>query len=50
MPGSNDAGETYVLIDQSANGTWITVEGKKEKVIRRGELLLTGRGRLSFCG
>lgn len=43
-------GETYVLIDQSTNGTWITVEGKKEKVIRRGELLLTGRGRLSFCG
>ncbi len=34
----------YVFVDQSANGTFITVEGDSELVLRREEFVLRGRG------
>jgi hypothetical protein len=37
-----------VLIDHSSNGTYVTVEGEAEMALRREELVLRGRGRVSF--
>ena len=34
----------FVLIDQSTNGTFVTVQGKPAAEIKRGELVLTGSG------
>jgi len=34
----------HVFVDQSANGTFITVEGDSELVLRREEFVLRGRG------
>jgi adenylate cyclase len=34
----------YVFVDQSANGTFITVDGASELVLRREEFVLRGRG------
>jgi class 3 adenylate cyclase len=38
----------FVLIDHSSNGTYVTVEGEAEMALRREELVLRGRGRVSF--
>jgi hypothetical protein len=40
--------DKFVLIDHSSNGTWVTVEGKTEITLRREELVLRGRGHISF--
>jgi class 3 adenylate cyclase len=40
--------DKFVLVDHSSNGTYVTVEGEPEIVLRREELLLRGRGRMSF--
>jgi adenylate cyclase len=40
--------DKFVLIDQSSNGTYVTVEGEKEILLRREELILRGRGHISF--
>ena len=40
--------DKFVLIDQSSNGTYVTVQGDQEIVLRREELTLRGRGRMSF--
>lgn len=40
--------DKFVLIDQSSNGTYVTVEGEREILLRREELLLRGRGHISF--
>ena len=40
--------DKFVLIDHSSNGTYVTVEGEPEIVLRREELILRGRGRMSF--
>ncbi len=40
--------DKFVLIDQSSNGTFVTVEGEREIQLRREELLLRGRGQISF--
>ena len=40
--------DKFVLIDQSSNGTYVTVEGEKEILVRREELMLRGRGQISF--
>jgi adenylate cyclase len=40
--------DKFVLIDHSSNGTWVTVEGKTEITLRREELILRGRGHVSF--
>jgi adenylate cyclase len=40
--------DKFVLIDQSTNGTYCRLEGKEEIELRREELLLRGRGRISF--
>ena len=41
--------DKFVLIDHSSNGTYVTFEGEPEMVLRREELVLRGRGRVS-CG
>lgn len=40
--------EHFVLVDHSSNGTYVTREGEPEIVLRREELVLRGRGRISF--
>jgi adenylate cyclase len=40
--------DKFVLIDHSSNGTYVTVDGEAEMVLRREELVLRGRGRVSF--
>jgi adenylate cyclase len=40
--------DKFVLIDQSSNGTYVTVDGEREIMLRREELILRGRGHISF--
>ena len=40
--------DKFVIIDQSSNGTFVTIEGQPEIMLRREELILRGRGRISF--
>jgi class 3 adenylate cyclase len=40
--------DKFVLVDHSSNGTWVSVEGKSEITLRREELILRGRGHVSF--
>lgn len=40
--------DNFALIDQSSNGTFVTIEGEDEIQLRREELKLRGRGRISF--
>lgn len=40
--------DKFVLIDQSSNGTYVTVEGEPEIHLRREELMLRGRGHICF--
>ncbi len=40
--------DKFVLADHSANGTYVTVAGDKEVVLKREELTLRGRGWIAF--
>jgi len=40
--------DKFVLIDQSSNGTFVTIEGEREMQLRREELVLRGRGHVTF--
>ena len=40
--------DKFVIVDQSSNGTYVTVDGEPEIMLRREELLLRGRGRVAF--
>ncbi len=40
--------DRFVLVDQSSNGTFVTVEGEGEIQLRREEMMLRGRGHISF--
>ena len=40
--------DKLILTDHSANGTFITVEGDKEIVLRREEFTLRGHGWIAF--
>ena len=40
--------DKFVLFDHSANGTFVTVEGEKEVVLRREEFVLRGHGWIAF--
>lgn len=40
--------DKFVIIDHSSNGTYVTVQGEVEVVLRREELVLRGRGQVSF--
>ena len=40
--------DKFVLIDHSSNGTYVTMENEPEIVLRREEIVLRGRGRVSF--
>ena len=40
--------DKFVLVDQSSNGTCVTIEGEPEIHLRREELILRGRGHVSF--
>lgn len=41
-------GETLVFVDKSTNGTFMTLGGKPELFVRRGECVLYGKGTISF--
>ena len=38
----------YYLVDDSTNGTYVTIEGDNEVLLRREQLLLRGRGQISL--
>jgi class 3 adenylate cyclase len=38
----------FVLIDQSSNGTYVTITGRKEIALRRTEFVLYGSGHIAF--
>ena len=40
--------DKFVIVDQSSNGTYVTIEGEREILLRREELTLRGRGHISF--
>jgi class 3 adenylate cyclase len=40
--------DKFVIIDHSSNGTYVTMENEPEIALRREELVLRGRGRVSF--
>ena len=40
--------DKFVMIDQSSNGTYITVDGEPEIHLKREEIILRGRGRAVF--
>jgi len=40
--------DKFVLIDHSSNGTYVTMENEPEIALRREEVILRGRGRVSF--
>ncbi len=40
--------DKFVLVDLSTNGTYVTVEGEPEILLRHEELILRGRGRISL--
>jgi len=40
--------DKFVLIDHSSNGTYVTLEGEAEIILRREEWVLRGRGSMSF--
>jgi adenylate cyclase len=40
--------DKFVIVDLSSNGTFCTVKGESEIMLRREELILRGSGRLSF--
>ena len=41
-------GDRYYYADLSTNGTYVTIEGDGETVVRRDQVMLRGRGRLCF--
>ena len=40
--------DKFVIIDQSSNGTYVAVDGEPEIMLRREELMLRGRGHVTF--
>jgi class 3 adenylate cyclase len=40
--------DKFVLVDHSANGTFVQPEGSQEILLRREELTLNGKGRIAF--
>ena len=40
--------DKFALIDQSANGTYITISGRDEIMLRREEFILYGNGQIAF--
>lgn len=40
--------DRYYLVDSSTNGSFVTLSGRQEVMVRRGELLLESNGRICF--
>ncbi len=40
--------DKFVVVDHSANGTWVSMSGAEEVVLRREELILSGHGFIGF--
>jgi len=40
--------DKFILTDHSANGTYVTIEGDREIVLRREEFTLRGHGWIAF--
>ena len=38
----------FIVIDRSANGTWITVDGEPPVILRREEAMLRGKGSITL--
>ena len=42
------SGLQFTLVDESTNGTYVAMDGDREVLVRRGRLLLRGRGKIGF--
>jgi hypothetical protein len=42
------SGLQFTLVDESTNGTYVAMDGDREVLVRKGRLLLRGRGRIGF--
>ena len=40
--------DKFILVDQSTNGTFVEFDGETEMVLRREELMLRGKGRITL--
>ena len=40
--------DNFVLVDQSTNGTFVTLQGERETPLRRSEFILYGHGEIAF--
>jgi hypothetical protein len=43
-------GDKFVLVDRSSNGTFVAIEGEKEFMLSREEVVLRGRGHFALGG
>ncbi len=43
-------GDKFVLVDRSSNGTFVAIEGEKEFMLSREEVVLRGRGHIALGG
>ena len=41
-------GSQYVLVDESTNGTYVAIEGDREVMLRRENVMLRGRGKIAL--
>jgi adenylate cyclase len=41
-------GAQYVLVDESTNGTYVAIEGDREVMLRRENVMLRGRGKIAL--
>jgi class 3 adenylate cyclase len=41
-------GVQYVLVDESTNGTYVSIEGDREMLLRRDSVMLRGRGKIAL--
>ena len=41
-------GDALIFVDKSTNGTFMTLGGRPELFVRRGECVLYGKGTISF--
>lgn len=42
------SGLQFTLVDESTNGTYVAIDGDREVLVRKGRLLLRGRGKIGF--
>jgi hypothetical protein len=45
----NRRGDHVVLVDESTNGTFVTIDGDSERIVKHAEFILHGKGTIAFA-